>query len=82
MKSEYDPVSQLQHNKTIRQYMEGQEVVKQLETDITLHFSYPKEIERMLEEQGLEIVELYQDWERSPVSGDCRELVYVCKKVN
>jgi ubiquinone/menaquinone biosynthesis C-methylase UbiE len=74
--SEYDPIEQLQHYMTIRRMKE-----KETSTRITLRYTYPKEMERLLTKHGFKIVHLFQDWRETPLSKDAYQVVYVCKKV-
>lgn len=74
--SEYDPIEQLQHYMTIRRMKEKETI-----TRITLRYTYPKEMERLLTENGFKIVHLFQDWKETPLSKDAYQIVYVCEKV-
>ncbi|MCA1321683.1 class I SAM-dependent methyltransferase [Bacillus tianshenii] len=74
--SEYDPIEQLQHYKTIRR-MEDRETC----TGITLRYTYPKEMERLLIKHGFKLVHVFQDWQETPLSEDAYQMVYVCEKV-
>jgi SAM-dependent methyltransferase len=74
--SEYEPIEQLQHYITVRRMKE-----KASSTRITLRYTYPKEMERLLTKHGFKIVHLFQDWKETPLSKDAYEMVYVCEKV-
>lgn len=74
--SEYDPIEQLQHYKTIRR-MEDRETSSR----ITLRYTYPKEMVRLLTKHGLKIVHVFQDWQETPLSKDAYQMVYVCEYV-
>ncbi|MFC0300632.1 class I SAM-dependent methyltransferase [Virgibacillus soli] len=81
MKSEYDPFTQVQHNITIRKWINKfGEVVDEKRTNIRLRFVFPQEMERILEGNGFEILHVYADWKESPVQQNSNELIYVCKK--
>jgi len=73
--SEYDPIEQLQYYTTIRRIGE-----KETSSSITLRYTYPKEMERLLTEHGFKILHVYQDWKETPLSKDAYQMVYVCEK--
>ncbi|SDN65978.1 Methyltransferase domain-containing protein [Alkalicoccus daliensis] len=79
--SNYNSLTQVQNNITIRRHMSpGNEILKEIKTQINLRYSFPKEMERMLHENGFEIVNVYQDWEESPLTGESKQMIYICKK--
>ena len=78
--SNYNPLEQIQHYTTIRKYMDKGNVVKERRTNISLRYTYPKEMERLLFENGLDILHVYEDWNKSLLSKDSDEMIYVCKK--
>ncbi|WP_277586609.1 class I SAM-dependent methyltransferase [Psychrobacillus antarcticus] len=79
--SEYDPLEQIQLYTTIRKYMdENDKVLEERKTNISLRYTYPKEMERLLTENGLDILHVYKDWKGSPLSRDSDEMIYVCRK--
>lgn len=43
--------------------------------------SDPKEMERVLFSSGFEIVNVYSDWNETPVTNDSYEMIYVCQKI-
>ncbi|MGD6831369.1 class I SAM-dependent DNA methyltransferase [Sutcliffiella halmapala] len=75
-KSEYDPIEQLQHYKTIRR-MEDRETSSR----IMLRYTYPKEMERLLTKHGFKIINVFQDWKETTLSKDAYQMVYVCEMV-
>ncbi|MFJ7826718.1 class I SAM-dependent methyltransferase [Psychrobacillus sp. NPDC096623] len=78
--SNYDPLEQIQHYTTIRKYLDKGNVVDERKTNISLRYTYPKEMERLLSENGLDILHAYEDWKKSPLSKDGYEMIYVCRK--
>lgn len=78
--SEYDPIEQVQHYTTIRKYMDDDNVVEERKANISLRYTYPKEMERLLSENGLDILHVYEDWNKSPLCKDSDEMIYVCRK--
>ncbi|MFJ7637836.1 class I SAM-dependent methyltransferase [Peribacillus sp. NPDC097224] len=80
-KSTYDSLSQVQHYTTIRKYVDQSgEIVDEQRTNIRLRYVFPKEMERILAVNGLEIVRIFEDWNETPVTNDSYGMVYVCKK--
>ncbi|SHF82017.1 class I SAM-dependent methyltransferase [Ornithinibacillus halophilus] len=80
--SNYDALEQVQHYTTIRKYknIDG-ELFKEKRTKISLRYVFPKEMERLLQSNGFEIVDIYSDWNETPVTNNSYEMVYVCKKI-
>lgn len=78
--SDYDPIEQIQYYTTIRKFMDDDNVVEERKTNISLRYTYPKEMERLLFQNGLEIIHVYEDWNGSPLSKDSNEMIYVCRK--
>ncbi|WP_144512168.1 class I SAM-dependent methyltransferase [Bacillus sp. FJAT-22090] len=80
--SDYDALSQIQHYTTIRKFKNKEgKIVDEKRTNISLRYTYPKEMERLLAENRFEIVHLYKDWNGTPISNDSYEMIYVCQKV-
>jgi len=79
--SDYDPLEQIQHYTTIRKYIDDDKVIEERKTNISLRYTYPKEMERLLIENGLDVLHVYKDWNESPQSRNSDEIIYVCRKV-
>ncbi|MBD8071565.1 class I SAM-dependent DNA methyltransferase [Bacillus sp. PS06] len=80
--SDYDSLQQIQHYITIRKYKNKEgEVIKEKRTNIRLRYVYPKEMERLLYANGFEIVNVYKDWNATPLSYDSNDMIYVCRKL-
>lgn len=80
-KSTYDSLSQVQHYTTIRKYVDDEgTITDEQRTNIRLRYVYPKEMERILSSNGLEIVHIFEDWNETPVTNDSYGMVYVCRK--
>ncbi|UCZ53490.1 class I SAM-dependent methyltransferase [Bacillus shivajii] len=79
--SRYDALDQVQHCTTIRKYKDNQGcVIDEKRTNINLRYVFPKEMERLLDAHGFEILHVYEDWNETPITNDSNEMVYVCKK--
>lgn len=72
--SKYDGISQIQHYQTIRR-SNLEETVK----NIFLRYTYPQEMERLLERCRLEIVHVYGGWDKRALTARSESLVYVCR---
>ncbi|MED3572662.1 class I SAM-dependent methyltransferase [Cytobacillus praedii] len=80
--SSYDSLNQIQHYTTIRRYKNREgEKVSEKRTNISLRYVFPKEMERILNLNGFEIVNIYQDWNETPVTNDSYEMIYICRKI-
>lgn len=81
--SHYDALSQIQHYTTIRKYKNSDgQIVDEKRTKISLRYVFPKEMERMLCNNGFEIVDVFQDWQETAATNESYELIYVCKKIS
>ncbi|CAG9621115.1 2-methoxy-6-polyprenyl-1,4-benzoquinol methylase, mitochondrial [Sutcliffiella rhizosphaerae] len=79
--SSYDAITQVQHYITTRKYQnEIGEIIQEHKTTISLRYTYPQEMERMLSNHGFEIVNLYQDWNGTPLTQDSYEMIYLVRK--
>ncbi|WP_205758509.1 class I SAM-dependent methyltransferase [Lysinibacillus sp. SGAir0095] len=81
--SSYDAVSQVQENITLRRFINADgEIVDESRTNISLRYVFPKEMERILSTNGLQIANVYKDWNENELSNESSEMIYVCKKMN
>ncbi|MGV3466061.1 MAG: class I SAM-dependent methyltransferase [Heyndrickxia sp.] len=79
--SNYDALNQIQHYITIRKYIsENGEALDEKRTNIKLRYVFPKEMERVIRENGFEIVDIYKNWNEEPITNDSYQMVYVCRK--
>ncbi|MCR2821295.1 class I SAM-dependent methyltransferase [Lederbergia panacisoli] len=80
--SNYDSLSQIQHNTTIRRYKNSNdEIINEKRTNISLRYVFPQEMERMLSTHGFNIMHVYNDWNETPITKDSYQMIYVCEKV-
>ncbi|SES18571.1 class I SAM-dependent methyltransferase [Psychrobacillus sp. OK032] len=80
--SNYDALNQIQHYTTIRKYKNGLgKIVDEKRTNISLRYTYPKEMERVLTENRFDILSVYKDWNGTLISNDSYEMIYVCRKM-
>ncbi|WP_010097976.1 class I SAM-dependent DNA methyltransferase [Ornithinibacillus scapharcae] len=74
--SNYDQIAQVQHYTTIRRSAE----MPESRTEISLRYVYPKEMKRLAEAHGFEVLHMFQDWEETPLSNDSYDMICVLKK--
>ncbi|GAB3070581.1 class I SAM-dependent methyltransferase [Salinicoccus sesuvii] len=76
----YNALTQVLHCSTTREIRDnGTDTY--LETDrISLRYVYPLEMQRLLKQNGYEIVEVYSSWKKEELSESSSEMVYVCRK--
>lgn len=80
--SRYESLNQVQHYTTIRRYKDQiGEIVKEVKTNISLRYVFPKEMERLLFSNGFEILHVYKDWNETPLTNDSEQMIYVCQKI-
>ncbi|MCS0542524.1 hypothetical protein NXY55_21350, partial [Aeromonas veronii] len=51
-------------------------------TNIKLRYVFPQEMDRLLKQNGFEILGVYKDWAESMLTQDSHQLIYVCRKVS
>jgi SAM-dependent methyltransferase len=75
----YDPLSQIKTETAIRSWTttDGQEVRKI--APLALRLCFPQEMESLLHYNGFEILSIYGDWDKSPLSSESPHLIYICK---
>ncbi|MDN4601955.1 methyltransferase domain-containing protein [Paenibacillus sp. F6_3S_P_1C] len=77
----YDSVQQIQHYITTRKTKDGNgNIISEKGTNIRLRYTYPQEMERLLRTNGFKILHLYKDWQGTPLTEECYEMIYVCQK--
>lgn len=80
--SNYDTLNQVQNYTTIRKSKnKNGEIVDKKTTNISLRYVFPKEMERILFSNGFEILNVYKDWNETPITNDSYQMIYVCKKI-
>ncbi|WP_059171691.1 class I SAM-dependent methyltransferase [Bacillus sp. FJAT-27445] len=79
--SHYDGLEQIQYYTTFRKFIQNGAVVRELKTRVNLRYVYPKEVERLMEKHHFKIMNVFSDWNGSPLQPESYAMVYVCKKV-
>lgn len=79
--SSYDAIAQVQLCTTIRRTKDEEgRIVKDHKSDISLRFTFPQEMERLLAETGFDILHSYGDWQGNVLTSDSHSMVYVAQK--
>ena len=74
--------TQILHCHTNREIYQGQALVAKEQDGISLRFSFPLEMERLLKNNGFEILEVYGDWDKNELNEKSISMVYVCQVKN
>ena len=77
---QYDELSQVKVETAYRRWNDanGEEVVKV--APLALRYSFPQELEALLQYNGFTVVERYGDYNASPLTNNSRLMIYVCRK--
>ncbi len=79
--SNYDEISQIQHYVTIRKFFhENGKVQRENRTNVHLRYVYPQELNRLLTSHKLEVVAVYEDWDKTPLKNGSQNMVCICRK--
>ncbi|MFD1778553.1 class I SAM-dependent methyltransferase [Fredinandcohnia salidurans] len=83
MISNYDTLQQVQHYITIRRQKDDSgKTVGEQKSNIKLRYVFPQEMNRLLKQNGFEILGVYKDWNESLLTQDSHQMIYVCRKVS
>lgn len=78
-REEYNSMTQILHCHTDRQIYQGETLIAKEQDGISLRYSFPLEMERVLKENGFEILQVYGDWDKNELNVKSTSMVYVCK---
>ena len=78
-RDEYNSMTQILHCHTDRQIYQGEALIAKEQDSISLRYSFPLEMERMLKDNGFEILQEYGDWDKNEHKAKSTSMVYVCK---
>ncbi|MBO0586918.1 class I SAM-dependent methyltransferase [Sporosarcina sp. E16_8] len=78
-REEYNSMTQILHYRTDRQIYRGETLIANEQDGISLRYSFPLEMERVLKNNGFEILQVYGDWDKSGLNVKSISMVYVCK---
>jgi len=78
----YNPLTQILHSTSTREFYNHDDEVISIEKDsISLRYVFPLEMERLIEQNGFSILNVYSSWEKDSLKKDSSEMIYVCKKI-
>lgn len=72
-------MTQILHCHTDRQIYQGETLIATEQDGISLRFSFPLEMERVLKDNGFDIIHVYGDWDKIELNAKSTSMVYVCK---
>ncbi|MCG7343641.1 class I SAM-dependent methyltransferase [Sporosarcina sp. ACRSL] len=75
----YDHLTQILDSQTQRQIYRDGVLIAEEQDGISLRYSFPQEMERLLAANGFEIVQVYGDWDENELQADSVSMVYVCR---
>src|SRR5690606_42063568 len=75
----YDPVTQILHCTTEKFTEDG---VPLGQDAISLRYTYPLELERLLRQHGFRLENMYGDWNGRPFEDESGQMVCVCGKAD
>ncbi|MDZ5473731.1 methyltransferase domain-containing protein [Bacillus sp. 31A1R] len=79
--AKYNSILQIQDYITIRRFKEASGQIAETRSSISLRYTYPQEMDRLLDKHGFEVVNVYQDFNEAPLTTEAYGMVYVCRKV-
>lgn len=76
----YDALRQVKTETAYRRWTDadGKQVTRV--APLSLRYVFPQEMEALLHYNDFEIVEQYGDFDKSPVSNDSKQIIYICRK--
>lgn len=75
----YDHLTQILDCRTHRRIYRDDTLIAEEQDGISLRYSFPKEMERLVAASGFEIVKVYGDWEENELHTESVSMVYVCR---
>jgi SAM-dependent methyltransferase len=78
-RDEYDHLTQILDCRTNRRIYRAGSLIAEEQDGISLRYSFPQEMERLVASNGFEIVQVYGDWDENDVHAESVSMVYVCR---
>lgn len=79
-RDKYDHLTQILDCQTNRKVYRDGTLIAESQDGILLRYSYPQEMNRLLQENGFEIVQVYGDWDENALHARSVSMVYVVKR--
>ncbi|WP_339252251.1 methyltransferase domain-containing protein [Sporosarcina sp. FSL W8-0480] len=75
----YNHLTQILNCQTHRRIYQDSTLIAEEQDGISLRYSFPQEMERLIAANGFEIVHVYGDWEENELHAESVSMVYVCR---
>ncbi|MBY0122760.1 class I SAM-dependent methyltransferase [Bacillus sp. S/N-304-OC-R1] len=76
---EYDSLTQMQHCMTKRHIYRKEELIAIEQDGISLRFTFPLEMKRLLHSYGFKILQVYGDWDKNELTAQSVQMIYICQ---
>ena len=76
----YDPLRQVKVETAVRRWTDkdGNKIARK--APLSLRYIYPQEMEALLHYNGFTTLNVYGDWDRTPLTTESQMMIYVCEK--
>ena len=79
-RNSFDTATQLNNGVQIAEELDAAGVVlRREELDVTVRYLYPKQVTALCERVGLEVIEMWGDFEGADVTEESDEIVVICR---
>ncbi|WHT48480.1 methyltransferase domain-containing protein [Sporosarcina thermotolerans] len=75
----YDHLTQILDCRTHRRFYRDSTLIAEEQDGISLRYSFPKEMERLIAANGFDIVHIFGDWDGDELHANSVSMVYVCR---
>ncbi|WP_432363360.1 hypothetical protein [Sporosarcina sp. UB5] len=75
----YNHLTQILDCRTNRRIYRDGTLIAEEQDGISLRYSFPQEMERLIAANGFEIVQVYGDWDENELHAESVSMVYVCR---
>jgi len=75
----YDPLTQILHCTTTIERIENKQVIHHTRSAISLRYTFPLELKRLLNSHGFEIINLYGSWKKNTFNESSVSMVVHCR---
>jgi SAM-dependent methyltransferase len=76
----YDPMTQIKTETAVRRWQEVDGSEQLRVAPLRLRYTFPQEVQTLLHYNSFTIVERYGDWDRTPLTGDSKYMIFVCRQ--
>jgi len=77
---QYDPLFQVRTETAFRRWIDAQGIEVTKRARLAQRLIFPQEMEALLHYNGFTVRNVYGDWDSSPLTGESRCIIHVCKK--